>query len=299
MPDKRTKSNAPCEILALLSNELLSVGIPSRPVVLASIEKEMLSSAPCYGTLEKIISIDVGLSASLLKIANSAFFGCSGHVRSVNEALQILGLNTVSTAVAALSLRKAFGNIRNMERFWDSSARIAQLSGWLATQLTFPDQRIKPEEAFTFGLFRDCGIPILMGHYSNYIAILSAANAEAHRAFTAVEDDEIAVDHAMIGAMLAKKWQLPVDFQAAIAGHHDSDVIRGLSSHAIPDIARYFISISQLAEHIFQRLSGMNKTQEWIKLGDLCLDILGIKEPDTDLLMEAAVEKALHIELIL
>ena len=43
----------------------------------------------------------------------------------------------------------------------------------------------------------------------------------------------------------------------------------------------------------------MNKTQEWIKLGDLCLDILGIKEPDTDLLMEAAVEKALHIELIL
>ena len=84
MPDKRTKSNAPCEILALLSNELLSVGIPSRPVVLASIEKEMLSSAPCYGTLEKIISIDVGLSASLLKIANSAFFGCSGHVRSVD-----------------------------------------------------------------------------------------------------------------------------------------------------------------------------------------------------------------------
>lgn len=259
----------------------------------------MGSKSPNYGALEKIITIDVGLSASLLKISNSAYFGCSGHIRSVKEALQILGLNTVATAITALSLRKAFGHVPNMERFWDSSARIAQLSGWLATQLTFPHRKIKPEEAFTFGLFRDCGIPILMANYSDYIDILKAANSEEVKPFTVVEDDEMGVDHAMIGAKLAKEWQLPVEFQEAIERHHDSDAIRRMNSDITPDVARYFISISQLAEYLFQRLSGMNKTREWVKLGAVCLDVLGINESDTDLLYTAALEKAVHIDPVI
>lgn len=274
-----------------LGKELGDIKIPPRPSVLSAIESEMRRSAPNLGTLEKIITIDVGISASLLKIANSAYFGASGRARSVKEALQILGLNTVATAIAALSLRKTFAHVPNLERFWDSSARIAQLSGWLVAEATSAPTKIRSEEAFTFGLFRDCGIPVLISMYADYFDILKRANNEAQRPFTAIEDEEMGLNHAMIGAALAMEWQLPIEFRSAMEWHHDRDAIRGLSSHLTPDSSRYLMATSQLAEHLFQSLSGMNKTCEWSKLGSACLEVLGIQEEDTLRLLESAREQ--------
>lgn len=271
----------------LLNDELAQIKIPPRPAVMGAIEREMRSPAPNYGALEKVISLDVSISASLLKIANSAFFGHRGTVRSVKEALQVLGLNTVGTAIAGISLRKAFAHVPNLERFWDSSARIAQLSGWLAIQLKSGSRPVRPEEAYTFGLFRDCGIAVLMSFFSCYFDVLKIANAETERPFTAVEQEQLDVDHGMIGAMLVKEWQLPIEYQAAVELHHDLDAIRGLNSHQVPDLSRHFIAITQLAEFLFQQLSGLNKTCEWPKLGDACLAVLGLSEQDVqDLLTQ-------------
>lgn len=271
-----------------LGKELGDIKIPPRPAVLSAIESEMRSRAPNLGALEKIISIDVGISASLLKIANSAFFGAGRRARTVKEALQILGLNTVATAIAALSLRKTFAHVPNLERFWDSSARIAQLSGWLVAEALSTPAKIRAEEAFTFGLFRDCGIPVLISMYADYYDILKKANNEALRPFTAVEDDEMGLNHAQIGAALAMEWQLPIEFRAAMEWHHDQNAIRGLSSHLTPDSSRYLMATSQLAEYLFQNLRGMNKTCEWGKLGAACLEVLGMQEEDVLQLLDAA-----------
>jgi HD-like signal output (HDOD) protein len=279
-----------------LHSELSSIKIPPRPAALSSIENEMRSKAPNFGAMAMLISVDVGISASLLKLANSAYFGQGGRVRSVSEALQILGLNTVATSIAALSLRKVFAHVPNLERYWDSSARVALLSGWLVTQIHFPERKIKPEEAYTFGLFRDCGIPILMSMYDDYFDILERANSEDEKSFTAVEFDVLGLDHAMIGGSLATEWRLPIEFKAAIELHHDADAICGLNPHIAPDVSRYFIAIAQLSEYLFQRLSGLNKTREWHKLGAVCLAVLGIQEKDTDQLFQHAQEKKIHAQ---
>lgn len=279
----------------LLRTELRAIKIPPRPAVMLNIEQEMRSRAPNFGTLEAVISLDVGISASLLKIANSAFFGFNGHARSVKDALHILGLNTIATAIAALSLRKAFAHVPNLERYWDSSARIAQLSGWLVAHLESCHHKLRPEEAYTFGLFRDCGIPVLMSMYADYFDILMAANNEEARPFTAVEDDEMGLNHAMIGATLADEWQLPIEFRAAIELHHDQDAILGLSAHKVPNVSRYFMAISQLAEYLFQKLSGMSKTCEWGKLGAACCNVLGLRdEADIDQLFDLAQKQKIH-----
>jgi len=282
-------------ITEILHVELAGIKIPPRPSVMLSIEREMRNPAPNFGTLEEIISLDVGISGSLLKIANSTFFGYNGHARTIKEALQILGLNTVATAIAALSLRKAFAHVPNLERFWDSSARIAQLSGWLVPRLDICRGKLRPDEAFTFGLFRDCGIPVLMSMYADYFEILKAANSEEVRPFTAIEEDEMGLSHATVGAALAVEWQLPQEFQVAIAWHHDRDTILGQSPHAAPeDTARYFMAISQLAEYLFQKLSDMNKTCEWTKLGDACSETLGLQADEAiEALLQAARESEL------
>lgn len=291
-------NQATTDIGSLLHVELSTIKIPPRPAVLTGIESEMCSKAPNYAALEHVISHDVSISASLLKVANSAFFGHRGQVRSIKEALQVLGLRTIGTTLAALSLRKVFEKVPNLERFWDSSAQIAQLSGWLATEIDIPDHRVRPEEAYTFGLFRDCGIPVLMSFYSTYFDVLKLANAEAERPFTDIEQEDIGVDHTLIGSMLAKEWLLPIEFRAGIEIHHTPDAIRGASAHITPDLSRYFVAIAQLAEYLYQRLTGMNKTCEWPKLGDACLSVLRLSATDIEGLLKVSKKHTVQTELL-
>lgn len=291
--------NAAPVVTELLGRELSAIKIPPRPAVLAHIEKEMCSRAPNLAALGEIISADVGVSASLLKIANSAYFGHCGTVRSIKEALQILGLSAVANAIAALSLRKAFAHVPNLERFWDSSARIAQLSGWLVGRLGATVVKVRPEEAFTFGLFRDCGMPAILSMFDDYFDILGRANNETTLSFTAVEDAAMELNHATVGGLLAQEWQLPVEFRAAIERHHDIAAIRGLSADAIPDAARRFIAISQLAEYLFQSLSGLSKSCEWGKLGAACLEALPLQEEALPDLAEMARAEGVHTQPVI
>ncbi len=273
MPESDVPIDYSEKLVLALKNELVTIGIPPRPVILQNIEREMRKDEPDFSTLEIVISLDVGVAASLLKIANSPFFGISStHVNTIKDALQILGLKVVGTAIAGLSLRKAFANVPNLERFWDGSACVAQISALLTLQVPCSDRKVRPEEAYTFGLFRDAGIPLLLANFSDYIDTLKIANSEAVQPFTAIEELEFGVNHAFIGSKLAKEWELSSEYGYAIEFHHDRSMIEGVIQTAIPDISRYFIAISQLAELLHQRATHQSHTLEWDKLGSACLD---------------------------
>ena len=115
--------------------EIRDIGIPPRPSILGQIEKETLKDAPDFVSLAKLIGSDVGLAAGLIKTANSPFFGFGKKVRTVQEALLVLGLKLVVQTIAGLSLRQMFNHLPQMERFWDTSANTARVAGWLAKQL--------------------------------------------------------------------------------------------------------------------------------------------------------------------
>jgi len=264
---------------ALLETSLKDIGIPPRPAILERISAEMLKEEPDFRRLATIISADVSLAAGLIKTANSPFFGSRGRVRSVNEALITLGLEIASRALAGIILRKVFPASLHLERFWDASARIARLSGWLAQYLG--NNKLRPEDAYTFGLFRDCGIPVLLMRFPGYGKVLAEANRDASLSFTAVEGAQLPTNHAMVGCLLAQSWWLPEETCLAIRHHHDAAVI-GTPSFTPPLTSRYRIAISQLAEHLVQRHSGLSQTHEWPKLGAACLHLLDIAEPEVE-----------------
>jgi HD-like signal output (HDOD) protein len=294
MADTGDDQNNPIDVGPTLAKELGAIKIPPRPAVLMHIEEEMRSKTPNLNKLGEIISLDVSISASLIKVSNSSFYGVPKPVRSVSTSLQILGLNTVGRTLAALYLRQMFNHVPNFERFWDASARTAQLSGWLANQLDTPYRLVKPDEAYTFGLFRDCGIPVMSSMLTDYFGILGRANIEPIKFFTDIEDDEIGMNHAQAGAILAREWRLPIEFQAAIEWHHSIDALRGLTPHLIPDISRSYIAMAQFSEHLFQQLTGLDKTCEWGKLGDACLEVLGIPKDGVEEFIELAEKDGVH-----
>ncbi|MCX7192473.1 MAG: HDOD domain-containing protein [Proteobacteria bacterium] len=274
------------EVDNLIERSILDVGIPPCPIILDRFMTEARRAEPDFGRLAIIIGTDVGLSAGLIKTANSPFFGMRQRVRSVNEALSILGLKAASRAVAGIILRKAFPNVHNLERFWDASARVAHVSGWLAQHLEI--RGLRAEDTYTFGLFRDCGIPVLLGRFPQYENVLNAANADTEHSFTAVEETALPTNHAMVGCILAQSWWLPEEICLAIRNHHDLMALGSLSSQ-LPVLSRRLIATAQLAEHILQQQLGLSMTQEWSKLGEACLQILDLKENELDALYLEAV----------
>ncbi|MDO8207032.1 MAG: HDOD domain-containing protein [Gallionella sp.] len=281
------------EVDNLLERSILDVGIPPCPLILDRFITEARRDEPDFSRLASIIGSDVGLSAGLIKTANSPFFGMRQRVRSVNEALAILGLKTASRAVAGLILRKAFPNVPNLERFWDASARIAHLSGWLAQH--FDIRGLRAEDTYTFGLFRDCGIPVLLGRFPQYEKVLAEANNDAVRSFIAVEEAALPTNHAMVGCILAQSWWLPEEICLAIRNHHDLVALESLGS-SLPMQSRRLIATAQLAEHIVQRESGLSLTQEWTKLGSACLKILELDEAQLEALYIEAAAIAAAVE---
>jgi HD-like signal output (HDOD) protein len=275
----------PPEVDSLLERSILDIGIPPCPTILNRFMSESSKDEPDYHRLAGIVGNDVGISAGLIKTANSPFFGVRQHVRSVNEALTILGLKASSRAVASIILRNSFPVTANLERFWDASARTANLSGWLAQHLDI--RGLMAEDAYTFGLFRDCGIPILLKRFPNYRAALEAANRDGARNFIEVEETELPTNHAMVGCILAQSWWLPEEICLSIRNHHDLAALASASSK-LPMLSRKLIAISQLAEHIVQQQLGLSITREWPKLGAACLQLLDMDEGQLEALYAEA-----------
>lgn len=274
-------SSAPSDMDHMFELSIKKIGIPPCPAILIRVIDETNKDEPDYLHLASIINADVALSAGLIKIANSVYFGARQRARSVREALAIIGLKVASRAIAGIALRQAFPHSPVMERFWDGSARIARLSGWMAQQLNLPG--LTPEDAYTFGLFRDCGIPVLLNYSPGYEAILLKANNEPQLRFTSIEDAAIQINHADIGSKLAQDWRLPAEIHLAIRQHHELkilDIVETRLPHIL--LSSRLIALAQLSEHIVQRQLKLSFTQEWPKLGSACLQQLDISDEQLD-----------------
>ncbi len=269
----------PTAVDNLFERSLIDIGIPPCPLILNTFMAEARRDDTDFHDLESILRNDVGLSAGLIKTANSPFFGLRQPVRSVHSALSILGLKASACAVAGIVLRNAFPKAQNLERFWDGSARISRLSGWLALRLDI--RGLRADDAYTFGLFRDCGIAVLISHVPDYQKLLGVANAETERSFVAVEQAAIQTNHAAVGSLMAKSWWLPEEISLAIASHHDAQAL-GSDESALPPASRRLIATAQISEYIVQRRHRLSLTQEWPKLGAPCLKALGLQEQDLE-----------------
>lgn len=264
---------------ALLANTIRDIGIPPCPAILNQINAEMSKDEPDFKQLDCIICSDVSLAASLIAMANSPFFGLRTRVRSPKEALVMLGLSTASRTIAGLMLRKVFPPTPYLEQFWHSSASIARLGGWVAKNVR-SSVKVRTDDAYTFGLFRDCGIPILMRRFTEYADVIKRSKNEKELSFIELEQTVCPINHAAVGCLLAQSWWLPDDICLAIRHHHDHQLLEQGSDLTLPSTTLGLIAVVQLAEHLFQYHTGLSQGQEWHKLGAACLRLLDIDEGD-------------------
>ena len=274
------------------ARNVVESGIPPRPKVLELLDEELRQSEPDFRRIAQYVSSDVGLAGGLIKTANSPYFGYRQRARTVLQALNLLGMKVAGKALAGVALRTAFPLSPSMERFWDSSARTAEYSGLLVNRLGIR-HGVRADDAYTYGLFRDCGLPVLLRKFANYKEILIKANAEPQRRFTDVEEEQLPTNHCIVGCMLAQSWSLPEEICLAIRQHHDFFMLRN-DIAALPAASRRLIALTQLSEYIHQQQSGLSQTQEWLKLGDACLAALQITPEELPQLQQEIVHLSQH-----
>ncbi len=248
-----------------------SVGIPPRPTMLIELDAEIRKDEPSYRKIERLVSSDVGLSAALLKTVNSPFFGLRSKATTISQAISVLGLSALARTITGLKLRQVFakaGQI-DMESFWDASAKVAMMTSHIAEQLPGMNR----DEAYTFGLFQNCGIPILMQRFPDYKKTFGAAERSMDRKFTEIEDECHQTNHATVGYLLARSWNLPNTLSSAIRFHHEYDL---LSESQLPAEGQHLVALALLAERSIQLHAGLSDSAEWHKEGQIALQHLGL-----------------------
>ena len=169
------------------------------------------------------ISLDPELTAKVLRLINSSYFGVAAKIVSLQRAVVMLGMNTIknvaiSTSVLSkIKLKSNFKWYSNSE-FWEHSLACAVAAKMLSIKMGISAQQ--REEFFIAGLLHDIGKVIFLQYLSDDFSVIEDPEYSRGEIKSDLETREFGVNHAELGCMLAEKWKLPTVLVDAIAQHH-------------------------------------------------------------------------------
>lgn len=196
--------------------------LPTLPPVVKKLTTMVESPDVTAKDVGKLISSDQVLSAKVLKLVNSSFYGLSGKVSSISHAVILLGFNVIKGVVLSASVFDIME--KSMVGLWEHSLGTAIISGTISRNLGLSD----PEEISTAALLHDIGkVLVRVSLSEDYDRIVRIAG-EQGRTFREAELEVLGVDHADIGSWLSREWGLPRQLIVPITYHHGPDNAPGL-----------------------------------------------------------------------
>lgn len=194
--------------------------ISSPPVIFLLINETMNNPESSILDIAKIISNDQGLTARLLKMANSPLYGFPSKIETITQAISILGTQQINDLVLATTVVNLFKKIPEklveIDSFWNHSIACGISARVLATYRREPNV----ERFFVAGILHDIGRLILYTKMPEVsIEILEKCRREEELLYRA-EQEIIGYDHADVGSRLAEKWRLPLSIIEMVQFHH-------------------------------------------------------------------------------
>lgn len=261
---------------------LQGIKIPPQPQILVDLQIEQIMPDPDMKQIARLISQDVGLSGTMLKFVNSPFFGLANKITSIEQAVSLLGLNSVINILNGLSIKGEMSDekIQAMTRFWDTANDIAMVCATVAKQIGFSS----PDEAYAMGLFHNSGIPLMMQRFDNYLSIMEEGYAETEKRIIDVENGVFNTNHAVVGYYTAKSWNLPLTICDVIAEHHSAESLF-TNKDGKSQEKKTLLAILKIAEHIcgnYSILGGQPVDHEWERVSKDILEYVGLSTYDIE-----------------
>ncbi len=203
--------------LERLRAEIISTkDLPTIPVLLVHILAVVDGDRSSARDLVDVLQRDQALTARILRLANSSFFGCPREVASLTRAVMLLGFSAVRNIALGVKIWDTLrtGTNFSLARLWEHSALVAAAAKLVAQKT----RAVEPEMAFTAGLLHDIGQVVLRMRFGvEYDRITEAGDGSV----TDREQAAFGVDHAQAGGWLAEAWALPEWIAVAAQCHHD------------------------------------------------------------------------------
>lgn len=194
--------------------------LPPLPTALQRLVELVRDELASLKDLERVIRYDQGLAGRVLRIANSAYYGCRGQIRVLSRALVLIGFEEAKRICLCTLLMELFASGRALdgaerESLWKESFATARIAGEIAAKRPW----ISPEEAYLLGLLHDVGRFVMAVHLpQHYQAVREMAMRRKIPSWYA--EAEYGLSHGTIGKWVAVKWSLPEVYQRVIEFHH-------------------------------------------------------------------------------
>ncbi|OPY92672.1 MAG: HDOD domain protein [Syntrophaceae bacterium PtaU1.Bin231] len=195
--------------------------LPTIPHVLLEINRMLQENEVSNKKMQEVIEKDQAVTAKLLKLVNSSFYGFRSRIVDISQALMILGFNTVRNSIATVAAVDIFRAKAQFDPFdirdlWKHSLAVAVTGRRLAEK----GRLAPPDDCFVAGLLHDIGKLIMVQHLPDLFRQVLTVQREEQLSFIAAERRILPLDHAVIGGHLVEKWRFPTRLVGAIVHHH-------------------------------------------------------------------------------
>jgi len=259
----------------LTSTILNTIGLKSIPTLPASADKAFRLSNDPKAELRDFVDVieaDESLSSRILKIANSVYFERGKKSESVEEALNVVGINEVRSLLSATTLSELFYSPHKARmQLWANDVATAIIAKQIAS-IVLPSMS---DSTFLCGLMHDIGkLLLLQQATSRYEGVLSSVR-EKGISFVEAENEQFAFSHTEVGQLVAEKWNFPTNVTIAIRRHHNPcDDLK-------TDKLSLIVKAADLVAHALGlgHLQGFGNFQEHAKAeSDQALSLLGFND---------------------
>lgn len=191
--------------------------MPTIPKVVQELIDSFSNEEIDVESIARKLGVDQVLTAKVLRLANSSYYGLQRKIGSVDEAVVVMGLNSLRTLVIATGVTGAFAPITGFDRtrFWRHSLVVAAYARWLAKKCG-----LNSEIAFTAGLMHAIGEVLIHLAMPNESEDIDRRASRGERRID-IERAAFGFSNCEVGAELARRWCFPAEIQAAIL-HYDA-----------------------------------------------------------------------------
>lgn len=196
--------------------------LPGVPHVVQAVLAQVEDPNFTFKNLMETVRMDPGITAHVLRMCNSPYYGLMRKVASLEEALTYLGTNNLLQIILSSELVGHFRDGQEgyrLERgdLWRHCMSTALLAQKLGEQLKFKETAT----LFTAALLHDVGKLILSQYVKEEFEVITGMVEEQGVSWVAAEREVLGIDHALLGGAVARKWNFPDPIMVAIACHHD------------------------------------------------------------------------------
>ncbi len=181
--------------------------------------------------LTDVILLDPVLTAKVIRMVNSAYFGLPQEIKSLKQAVVLLGINTIkNVAITSAFLGKSYlkgSDILNGEDFWKHSIGVAVASKMIAKRLGIEEKYL--EEYFIAGIIHDIGKILMNNFFPDEMRQILEISSRKNMLITDIEKAVLGLSHEEIGIAIGKKWKFENNLLYAVGRHH-SPVLTGSSA---------------------------------------------------------------------